>query len=173
MKKILLLVLTLICLSQSVFAGQYLGFDLCKAADEESLKKIVEDAGGSWSGNLQATNYPIAIGKYAISLELYGGRLYSVKIESADGLDDLLRKKYGKPVRAEKNNTQYGTLFTQYFAVKSDPNIEIENNFAVIGYATHSGSLSYTCKDIRKKMLADENNAKEESIKSRNKGKPL
>jgi hypothetical protein len=45
MKKTLFLMLILFTFSKTILAGQYLGFDLCKTASEESLKKIVDDAG--------------------------------------------------------------------------------------------------------------------------------
>ena len=60
MKKVFLSCTVAVCafLSQSALAGDYLGFNLCKAADEEMVKTIVEDSGGTWEGSGVAKEYP-------------------------------------------------------------------------------------------------------------------
>lgn len=90
------------------WAGQYLGFDLCKPATPEAVKKIMEDAGASsveikddpdlLTVSVRAKDYPVADGRYEVSALLTKGKIYEVYIDKAANLMDLVVSKYGNPV---------------------------------------------------------------------------
>ena len=170
-------------ISQNTLAVEYIGFNnLCKLANEESVNKIVEDAGGTWLGDGKANNYPIATGKYEISTKFYDGKLYSIIVESPTGLGVILEKKYGKFISQKVDKfyiAGFGnvTTFERDYAAKDNTNIKIHFVHSISGRGVMETELSYTCKDIDKKRLADikknEERENAESFKQRNTGKSL
>lgn len=147
-----------------------LGLNLCGNTTESQIKKIAQANGGTTSdlvyddsrreSEMRISGYQIAGRPRDIDFTLFRGVLFAVKIDDAEDLEEVLRARYGKPIR-QTSDTNTGILrLAKYFNSKV-PSVDIS-----INYMGSSSWIHYVCTRVEKQRISEiERLEKSEALK--------